>query len=119
MVHVQPLAQQSLQQQWSITAAEPERRGIELLSSDDQTDETFDHSPAHRITRLSRERRSSTEILRVVARIRQRLRACRHGLQLQRQSSCQPATVESTISAHPRQAEHGAGINNHQGANLG
>ena len=118
MIQLKPLRLQSSHQQWSITAAEPKRRGIKLLGSENQTDETFDHSPAHGLARIPGERHAIAGILPLVVRICQRLSACSHGLQLQPQSSCKPAAIEFAICGHPRQAEHGASINNHQWANL-
>tara|TARA_B100000073_G_scaffold54478_1_gene40266 strand:+ start:743 stop:895 length:153 start_codon:yes stop_codon:yes gene_type:complete len=49
MIHLKPLDLQSLHKQRSISAAQPERGGIEFLRSDDQTNEAFDHPPAHRL----------------------------------------------------------------------
>ena len=118
MIQLKPLLLQSSHQQWRISAAEPNRRRVELLGSENQADETFDDSPAHRLARIPGERLTIAEILPLVVRICQRLSACSHGLQLQPQSSCKPAAIEFAVCSHARQAEHGAGINNHQWANL-
>tara|TARA_B100001109_G_scaffold198036_1_gene164690 strand:- start:197 stop:556 length:360 start_codon:yes stop_codon:yes gene_type:complete len=118
MIQLKPLGLQSLHQQRSITAAEPKRRRIKVLGSENQTDKTFDHSPAHRLTRIPGERQAIAGILPLVVRICQRLSACCHGLQLQPQSGRKPAAIEGTVCSHAREAEHGAGINNHQWASL-
>ena len=118
MIQLKPLGLQSLHQQRSITAAEPKRRRIEVLGSENQADKTFDHSPAHRLTRIPWEWHSIARELLLNIRIGQCLRSYRHRLQLQPQSGCEPATVECAVSGHTREAENGAGINNHQWASL-